>query len=115
MPDCTTKSDESITIVKSREDNNVQIKAKVHCNCPHHTTWELIKHEQKDQHNETTDISYVEDLFKCKKVNIFFIIIKKNILIYVLNLYFICIFSVEGLQCWRILWIHKNRLLLNVY
>lgn len=94
MPDCTTKSDESITIVKSREDNNVQIKAKVHCNCPHHTTWELIKHEQKDQHNETTDISYVEDLFKCKKVNIFFIIIKKiYINLYVKFGFCMCYFS----------------------
>lgn len=68
LPDCTMKSDKSITIKKTREDNNVQIKAKVHCNCPRHTTWALIKHEQKDQHNETTDISYVEDLFKCKKL-----------------------------------------------
>jgi hypothetical protein len=62
------KSNESITIIKNKEDNNVQIKAQVHCNCPHHTNWVLSKHEQNDHHNGTTDISYIKDLFKCKKV-----------------------------------------------
>jgi len=69
LPDCTTKSGESITIIKSKEDNNVQIKAKVNCNCPHHTNWVLTSHEQTLHHNKTTDISWVKDEFKCKKLN----------------------------------------------
>lgn len=70
MPDCTNTHGESITIEKTKEDNNIQIKAKVHCNCPHHTTWELINHEQRNQHNDTTDTSSIKDLYKCVKVNI---------------------------------------------
>lgn len=52
-----------------KEDNNVRLNAKVHCNCPHHTTWVLTNHEQNDQHNETTERSYIKDSFKCKKVS----------------------------------------------
>lgn len=48
----------------------MQVKAKVQCNCPQHTTWILINHEQKEQHNEITDISYIKDSFKCQKVNL---------------------------------------------
>jgi len=68
LPDCTKKSGESISIVKNKEDNNVQIKTKVHCNCPYHTNWVLSYHEQREQHNETTNISYIKDSFTCKKL-----------------------------------------------
>lgn len=72
------KSGESITIEKSEESNNVKVKAKVQCNCPQHTTWILINHEQNEQHNATTDISYIKDSFKCQKVKIHKNIVKHN-------------------------------------
>lgn len=69
LPDCTKTPGKSITIIKSKEDNNVQINSTVTCNCPHHTKWVLTNHEQINKQNEANDIRYVKDEFKCKKVN----------------------------------------------
>lgn len=73
MPKCTNQSGKSITIVKSVEDDKVQIKANVSCNCPYHTNWVLTYHEQIT--NETSNNIYVKDEFKCKKVNACYLII----------------------------------------
>ncbi|XP_050540753.1 kappa-scoloptoxin(11)-Ss1a-like [Daktulosphaira vitifoliae] len=68
LPDCTNKFSESITIERHKEDNNIQVKAKVQCYCPQKTTWELIRHNQNDHHNTTIDKSYIKDMYKCKKL-----------------------------------------------
>jgi len=68
LPECTNQSGKSITIVKSNENDTVQIKANVSCNCPYHTYWELTYHEQIT--NETTNNMYVKDEFQCKKVKL---------------------------------------------